>query len=102
MDVINTDTNCTLGSIPVPQGVFEWPFHGTLSLVTSGGIITNVSVGVGDTLVIWGGGYAVHTGLGPVAWFSFGFAAVVLGLGVLAYARKIARSLSADNVTREI
>jgi len=98
MWVINTDTNAVLGGVPVPQGVFEWPIHGQMGVLTSQGAATNFNIGSGDTLFIWAQGAALSSGPEPWQAFLAGLLISWGGLGLIAFARRIASFLTARAV----
>lgn len=101
MIVINTDTNCTVAGFPCPVGQTEFPFHGSIGVLTSGGQTTNFTVGTGDTLMVWNTGAALYPGVEPWEMFLLGVWLVVSVFGLLAVARRFARLLSGGQV-REI
>jgi len=101
MYVINSDTNAMIGAFPVPTGSFEWPYFGTVTISTSQ-VTTNISVGMGDTVVIWPGGAGVVEGVSPMLFFIGGVGLVVTCFGVLAFARKMARWLWGGSQIRDI
>lgn len=98
MIVINSDTNCTVGGWPVPVGQVELPVHGSIGVLTSGGANTNLTVGSGDTVIVWNTGACVIEGVEPWQMFLLGVWLVVSVFGLLAAARRIAARLSGGAV----
>jgi hypothetical protein len=98
MILINTDTNCTVGGLPVPVGSFEYPMEGNVGILTSGGVSTNFTVGSGDTLFVWRTGAAVQPGVDTFMMFSLGVGLVVSVMGLLVVARRLTSLLTAGRV----
>lgn len=98
MNVICTDTNAAVGGYLVPRGTFEFPLEGSVGIITSAGGSTNLTVGSGDTLVVWSTGAAVLPGVDTMVMFSLGVGLVVSVFGLMAFARRLARILSAGAV----
>lgn len=101
MNIINTDTNTAVAGYKVPRGTFEFPLEGSIGVITSQGVSTNLTVGSGDTLIIWPGGAAVEQGVDTFAMFTLGIGLVVSVFGLMALARRFANILSAGKV-REV
>ena len=101
MTVICTDTNAAIGGYKVPVGTFEFPLHGSVGIITSGGGSTNLQCGSGDTLIVWNTGAAVEPGVDTFAMFSLGVGVVVSVFGLMAIARRMTRLLTAGRV-REV
>jgi len=98
MTVICTDTNAMISGLPVPVGTFEFPFHGSLGVFTSGGVVTNFTCGAGDTLVVWGTGACLQVGTDPWQFFLAGLMVSWGALGLIAWGRRVARFLTGGNV----
>lgn len=93
MNIINSDTNATVAGIPVPPGAYEWPVHGTITIVPSGAASTNAEVGSTDTVLIWRGGVQVETGPEILSWFIFGLFITMSGFGVIGFGRWLSNRL---------
>lgn len=98
MYIINSDTNCTVGGVPVPKGSFEFPLEGSVGVLTSGGVSTNFTVASGDTLFVWSGGAAIAPGVDTMGMFTLGVGLVVAVFGVMAGGRRIVSILTAGRV----
>lgn len=92
--LIVSDTNAMVAGFPVPPGAYEFPLHGDLEVRTSGGGISNATVGTMDTLLVYREGFSVQAGPDILVWFSLGCGVIMLGLGTLAFARWLARKLT--------
>lgn len=98
MNILNTDTNAAVGGVQIPYGSFEYPLEGSIGIITSQGGSTNLTVGSGDTLVIWNAGAAVIAGPDTFGMFTLGVGLVVSVFGLLAAARRITSILTAGKV----
>lgn len=98
MKIICTDTNATVAGLPIPVGTCEFPFHGSIGVLTSGGTTTNFTVARNDTLIIWPTGAAQCEDLDPFQMLILGLWISLSLVGLLALARRIARQLSAGKV----
>lgn len=98
MTVICTDTNAAVGGYKIPAGTFEFPLQGSVGIVTSQGVATNLVCYSGDTLIVWSGGAAVEAGVDTMAMFSLGVGLVVSVFGLMAAARRMASILTAGKV----
>lgn len=101
MTVICTDTNALLGGVPIPPGTYEIPFSGSLGIFPSAGTVTNFNIGPGDVLMVWPQGAALYSGVDPWNMFLIGLFIVWGGLGLIAFARRIARHLT-DGAVKEV
>lgn len=97
MHVINTDTNAIVGLWPIPVGECELPVEGSIAVYCTT-TNANVSIGGGDTLIIWRTGFAVYEGVHPWEMFALGLWLVVGVFGLLAIARRYARQLTGGAV----
>ena len=98
MRVICTSTNATIDGAAVPMGFGEWPWHGSL-VVTNGGVATNITTGVADTVIVQPGQVTVAPGYDPTWAMILAFGAVFSGVALLGFARKSGRVLL-DGVNR--
>lgn len=101
MQVVNTGTNSFIGGVRFPAGVFEYPMHGTITIIPDGGVQTNLNCGSGDTLVIWSAGAGVIQGTSVSAMMTAGVLLSVGSLGILAGIRRSVRFLT-GNTVREV
>jgi len=101
MQIICVDTNATVGGVGVPVGAFTFPMQGTMEVRTSGGIVTNLTLGSGDTLCVGREAVTVFTGIDVWAMFLLGLFVSVALHGLLCMARRMASFLSGGRV-REV
>lgn len=87
MTIINSDTNATLAGFALPPGSYDWPQHGTLVIVTSGGYSNQFTTAIGDTLLISRSDASLVPGPDVFLWFSAGMALSLLGCGTLGFYR---------------
>jgi len=101
MRIINTDTNVTVAGWVMPVGEFGFPLEGVVTVVTSGGVTTNVVIGSTDVLLLSPGAVGVVAQTGVWHFVVLGFLLSFGYLGLVAGARRIARQLSGGSV-REV
>lgn len=92
MLIVNTSTNCAVGGVSIPVGQVEVPFHGMVGIMTSLQS-TNATVGSGDTLFVWEGGYSVQPGYDIFLAISAGMIAACMVLGPAAVYRMVSKQL---------
>lgn len=95
MTIINSDTNATLAGYALPVGSFEWPQHGTFSIVTSGGYSNQFTAGIGDTLLVSRSDASLVGGPDILIWVAAGMAVSLLGCGTIGFYRWFGNKISA-------
>lgn len=81
MTIINTASNASIAGVSIPQGVFQWPGHGTLAIITDT-TTTNLLVSSGSTIAIGPtNAVVIADGGGPFEAWAWAF---ILGFAVIA------------------
>lgn len=102
MQLINSSTNAIVAGVQFPQGVFQLPYHGQITVLCEQGYTTNIEVGSADTLavnrngvdllpgydlwILFLGGLALSVatfGIGAMANYVFGWSKRFVGSGQL-------------------
>jgi len=79
MQIVNSSTNAIVAGIQFPQGVFQLPIHGNITVLCEQGYTTNIPVGNADTLAVNRNGVDLMPGYD--LWLAF-IAGLVLSVSV--------------------